>query len=186
MLLIQKRRINSQLKIPKDAADLHQNLSNVSYFGNQYLVHVDRSSNDSFIYLVKGLVWSERCGAPQPVHRRSANLQFCTFSFHLLLLLVSYVFLLVYPLAATPLFPPCQLFQGPASVWSCGLYAMRLNSCTCLFTDSPKGAVRVVHHRDFPLVDAVMDSSGVHANFSHHRVSPDLSAMASPTLVVDP
>ena len=34
MLLIQKRRINSQLKIPKDAADLHQNLSNVSYFGN--------------------------------------------------------------------------------------------------------------------------------------------------------
>jgi hypothetical protein len=32
----------------------------------------------------------------------------------------------------------------------------------------------------------VMDSSGVHANFSHHRVSPDLSAMASPTLVVDP
>ncbi len=43
---------------------------------------------------------------------------------------------------------------------------------------SPKGAVRVVHHRDFPLVDAVMDSSGVHANFSHHRVSPDLSAMA--------
>jgi hypothetical protein len=52
--------------------------------------------------------------------------------------------------------------------------------------NSPKGAVRVVHHRDFPLVDAVMDSSGVHANFSHHRVSPDLSAMASPTLAVDP
>ena len=63
---------------------------------------------------------------------------------------------------------------------------MRLNSCTCLFTDSPKGAVRVVHHRDFPLVDAVMDSSGVHADFSHHRVNPDLSVMASPTLVVDP
>jgi hypothetical protein len=43
-----------------------------------------------------------------------------------------------------------------------------------------------VHHRDFPLVDTVMDSRGVHSIFSCHRVSPDLSAMASPTLVVDP
>ena len=44
-----------------------------------------------------------------------------------------------------------------------------------------------VHHRDFPLVDAVMGCRCVHAiYYSHHRVSPDLSAMASPTLVVDP
>ena len=71
------------------------------------------------------------------------------------------MFLLVYPLAATPLFPPCQLVP-------------------------PKGA-SCVHHRDFPLVDAVMGCRCVHAiHYSHHRVSPDLSAMASPTLAVDP
>jgi hypothetical protein len=44
-----------------------------------------------------------------------------------------------------------------------------------------------VHHRDFPLLDVVMGCRCVHAiYYSHHRVSPDLSAMASPTLVVDP
>ncbi len=38
-----------------------------------------------------------------------------------------------------------------------------------------------------PLVDAVMGCGCVHAiYYSHHRVSPDSSAMASPTLVVDP
>ena len=31
-----------------------------------------------------------------------------------------------------------------------------------------------------------MDSRGVHSIFSCHRVSPNLSAMASPTLVMDP
>ena len=69
--------------------------------------------------------------------------------------------LLVYPLAATPLFPHVSLFRRKA----------------CLS----------VHHRDFPLVDAVMGCRCVHAiYYSQHRVSPDLSAMASPTLVVDP
>jgi hypothetical protein len=44
-----------------------------------------------------------------------------------------------------------------------------------------------VHHRDFPLFDVVMGCRCVHAiYYSHHRVSPDLSAMASPTLAVDP
>ncbi len=75
----------------------------------------------------------------------------------LLLLLVSYVFLLVYPLAATPLFPHVSLFRRKA----------------CLS----------VHHRDFPLVDAVVGCRCVHAiYYSHHRVSPDLLAMTSPTL----
>ena len=55
---------NSQLIIPsKEAAYLHPNLTNVSYFGNYNLVHVDHSYNDSFIYLDKGLVWTEYCGA---------------------------------------------------------------------------------------------------------------------------
>jgi hypothetical protein len=47
---------NSQLIIPKEVAHLHQNLTNVSYFGNYNLVHVDHSSNesnDSFIYLFR-------------------------------------------------------------------------------------------------------------------------------------
>jgi hypothetical protein len=43
-----------------------------------------------------------------------------------------------------------------------------------------------MHHRDFPLVDMVMDSRGCAFHLSCHRVSPDLSAMASPTLVMDP
>jgi hypothetical protein len=50
-------------------------------------------------------------------------------SVHLVLLLV-FMFLLVYPLAATPLFPHVSLFRRKA----------------CLS----------VHHRDFPLVDAVV------------------------------
>jgi len=69
--------------------------------------------------------------------------------------------LLVYPLAATPLFLHVSLFRRKA----------------CLS----------VHHRDFPLVDVVMGCRCVHAiYYSYHRVSPDLSAMTSPTLVVDP
>ena len=71
------------------------------------------------------------------------------------------MFLLVYPLAATPLFLHVSLFRRKA----------------CLS----------VHHRDFPLVDVVMGCRCVHAiYYSYHRVSPDLSAMTSPTLVVDP
>jgi hypothetical protein len=81
-------------------------------------------------------------------------------SVHLALLLV-FMFLLVYPLAATPLFPHVSLFRRKA----------------CLS----------VHHRNFPLVDAVVGCRCVHAiYYSHHRVSPDLSAMASPTLAGDP
>ena len=71
------------------------------------------------------------------------------------------MFLLVYPLAATPLFPHVSLFR--------------------------RKALCCVHHRDFPLVDVVMGCRCVHAiYYSHHRVSPDLSEMASPTLVGDP
>ena len=62
---------------------------------------------------------------------------------------------------------PMLASQGPASVWSCGLYAMRLNSCTCLFTDSPKGAVRSLHHSAPqglpPCSTRVMDSRCVHS-----------------------
>jgi hypothetical protein len=80
---------------------------------------------------------------------------------HHLVLLWYLCFLLVYPLAATPLFPHVSLFRRKACV--------------------------SVHHRDFPLVDAVVGCRCVHAiHYSHHGVSPDLSAMASPTLAVDP
>ena len=66
----------------------------------------------------------------------------------------------VYLLVATPLFPHVSFFR--------------------------RKALLAVHHRDFPLVDAMMGCSCVHAiYYSHHRVSPDLSVMASPTLVVD-
>jgi hypothetical protein len=91
----------------------------------------------------------------------SSLLQLSTWIHHHLVLLWYLCFLLVYPLAATPLFPHVSLFRRKA----------------CLS----------VHHRDFPLVDAVMGCRCVHAiHYSHHRVSPDLSAMASPTLAVDP
>ena len=103
----------------------------------------------------------KRASAPHHQHGSSdCGVIYKFNSDHLLLLLVS-MFLLVYPLAATPLFPHVSLFRRKA----------------CLS----------VHHRDFPLVDAVMGCRCVHAiYYSHHRVSPDLSAMASPTLVVDP
>ena len=79
---------------------------------------------------------------------------------HLLLLWYLW-FLLVYPLAATPLFPPCQLVP-PKGVSQCAPQGLppcrRGGGCRC-----------------------------VHAiYYFHHRVSPDLSAMASPTLAVDP
>ena len=100
------------------------------------------------------------------------------------------MFMLVYPLAATPLFPPCQLSQGPASVSSCGLYALRLNSCTCLFTEYAERRRQVFAPQctigTSPLFDP-RDGFQMRAlSFSHHRVSPDLSAMASSILVVDP
>ena len=101
------------------------------------------------------------------------------------LLLWYLCFLLVYPLAATPLFPHVS-FLGARFCLVLWSICHEIEQLHLPIYNSPKGAVRVVHHRDFPLVDAVMDSSGVHANFSHHRVSPDLSAVASPSLVVDP
>ena len=141
-----------------------------------------------FINLVKGLVQTECCGALQLVHRGSSHLPvqlgvICYCCWYLCLLSV-------YPLAATPLFPPCQLSQGPASVWSCGLYAMTLNSCTCLFTEYAERRRQVFAPQctigTSPLFDS-RDGFQMRAlSFSHHRVSPDLSAMASPTLVVDP
>ena len=80
---------------------------------------------------------------------------------HLFILYCCGIYVFVSLLAATPLFPHVSLFRRKA----------------CLS----------VHHRDFPLFDVVMGCRCVHAiYYSHHRVSPDLSAMASPTLVVDP
>ena len=85
---------------------------------------------------------------------------------------------------------PMLASQGPASVWSCGLYAMRLNSCTCLFTEYAERRRQVFAPQctigTSPLFDS-RDGFQMRAlSFSHHRVSPDLSAMTSPTLVVDP
>ena len=85
---------------------------------------------------------------------------------------------------------PMLASQGPASVWSCGLYAMRLNSCTCLFTEYAERRRQVFAPQctigTSPLFDS-RDGFQMRAlSFSHHRVSPDLSAMASSILVVDP
>jgi hypothetical protein len=72
----------------------------------------------------------KRASAPHHQHGSSdCGVIYKFNSDHLLLLLVS-MFLLVYPLAATPLFPHVSLFRRKA----------------CLS----------VHHRDFPLVDAVV------------------------------
>ena len=93
------------------------------------------------------------------------------------------VCVLVNPLAATPLFSPSSLARAALL----GLVVFMPRGRTVApAQDSPQGACQAVHHRDFPLVDTVMDSRGVHSIFSCHRVSPDLSAMASPTLVMDP
>ena len=58
-------------------------LSNVSFFGNYYLVYDVCSSNDFlFIYLDEELVWMECCGALQLVQRGSSMSGiFSTFSF---------------------------------------------------------------------------------------------------------
>ena len=132
-----------------------------------------------FIHLDEELVWTECCGALQLVHRGSSHLH---VQLGVICYCCWYMFLLVYPLAATPLFPHVSSPRGPLLFGLVVYMPWDWTVALAYLQDSPKGAVRVVHHRDFPLVDAVMDSSGVHANFSHRRVSPDLSAMASPPL----
>jgi hypothetical protein len=138
-----------------------------------------------FIYLDEELVWTECCGTPQLVYRGSSHLQFYTFSF-ICYCCGIYVFVSL-PAGCHAFVSPMLALLGARFclvLWSIcheieqlhlPIYRIRrkalLGSCTIGTS---------------PLVDAVMDSSGVHANFSHHRVSPDLSAMASPTLVVDP
>ena len=99
-----RRENYSHLVISKEAdADLHQNLSNVSYFENYNLAYVDCSLIIIlFIHLDEEFVRTECCGALQLVHRGSSHLpvQLGVICWYLCLLSV-------YPLAATPLFPPC-------------------------------------------------------------------------------
>ena len=75
---------------------------------------------------------------------------------------------------------------GARTVCSCGLYAMRFEQLHLpIYRVRRKALLGSCTIGTSPFVDTVMDSSDVHANFSHHRVSPDLSAysaMASPNL----
>ena len=107
--------LNSQLIILK-AADLHQNLSNVSYFGNQNLMYLDCSLIILlFIYLDEELVWTECCGALQLVRRGSSHLQFCTFSLESSVIAVGiYVFCQFTRWLPRLCFPHVSLFRRKA------------------------------------------------------------------------
>jgi hypothetical protein len=94
------------------------------------------------------------------------------------------MFLLVNPLAATPLFPHVSSLARAA------LFGLVV---TCRGVGQshqpqiwPKGPVRQCTIGTFPLSIRWWILEVVHSIFSCHRVSPDLSAMASPTLVMDP
>jgi hypothetical protein len=93
------------------------------------------------------------------------------------------LFVFVNPLPATPLFSPSSLAR--AALFGLVVYMPR-GRTVAPAPDSPKGPVRQCTIGTFPFCYTVMDSRGVHSIFSCHRVSPDLSAMASPTLVMDP
>ena len=63
-----------------------------------------------FIHLDEELVWTECCGALQLVHRGSSHLH---VQLGVICYCCWYMFLLVYPLAATPLFPHVSSPRGP-------------------------------------------------------------------------
>jgi hypothetical protein len=86
-------------------------------------------------------------------------------------------FVLVNPLSATPLISPSSFARAACAVRSRGFHAVGSESRT-----SPKLAARRL------LRQCTIGTSPCRCGdgFSCHRVSPDLSAMASPTLVMDP
>ncbi len=67
------------------------------------------------------------------------------------------VCVLVNPLAATPLFSPS--FLARAALFGLVVYMPRARTVAPAQI-SPQGACQAMHHRDFPLVDMVMDSRG--------------------------
>jgi hypothetical protein len=99
------------------------------------------------------------------------------------LLLVIFVFVLVNPLSATPLFSPCSFAR--AALVGLVVYKPRGRNVA-----KPKicrkAPVRQCTIGTSPLSIRWWILEVVHSIFSCHRVSPDLSAMASPTLVMDP
>jgi hypothetical protein len=96
---------------------------------------------------------------------------------------VGNMFLLVNPLAATPLFSPSSLAR--AALFGLVVYMPR-GRTVAPAQDSPKGPVRQCTIGTSPLSIRWWILEVVHSIFSCQRVSPDLSAMASPTLVMDP
>ena len=70
---------------------------------------------------------------------------------------VGNVFVFVNPLSATPLFSPSSLAR--AALFGLVVFMPR-GRTVAPAPDSPQGACQAMHHRDFPLVDTVMDSRG--------------------------
>jgi hypothetical protein len=98
-------------------------------------------------------------------------------------LLLVYMSLLVNPLAATSLFSPSSLAR--AALFGLVVFMPR-GRTVAPAPDSPKGPVRQCTIGTSPLSIRWWILEVVHSIFSYHRVSPDLSAMASPTLAMDP
>ena len=98
-------------------------------------------------------------------------------------LLLVYMSLLVNPLAATPLFSPSSLARAALFVL---VVFMPRGRTVAPALDSPKGPIRQCTIGTSPLSIRWWILEVVHSIFSYHRVSPDLSAMASPTLAMDP